>query len=348
MKKHLFPSVILLVLLVTLLPVASGCTATRFATNATVYGTGESKLTEAARLADEAIAGLAKSTDIKVPVTSNSGTLTVGGDQASPPLEYLAYVLTVENGKEAKTLQMVGFEIDLCQAVAKKLGLQTTFVSKGWSSVASALTQGKIDVAVSAMATSADLEASLGASDTYLAADMAICTKTTSQLADATALPGKRVGVQAGSSAEAVVQALKGVSATDVKSYPHLLAAFADLEAGKLDAVVGELPVCQWILANNPAYTKDLVVSERPIETGQGYAFWCVKDNKQLLAAINAALKELRQAPASTQAATSTTAGATTTLGPTTTLGATTTSAGTAPAKSVYQLICEKWGLTGN
>ncbi len=72
------------------------------------------------------------------------------------------------------------------------------------------------------------------------------------------------------------------------------------------------------------------------------------KEDQALVAAINAALVELRQAPEA-PVETSTTAGATTTTvqGAVTTAPAatTTTESAVEPGKSVYQLLLEKWGL---
>jgi polar amino acid transport system substrate-binding protein len=239
--------------------------------------------------------------------------------------------------------------------VAKKLGLEVTFTTIDWRDLAASLDQGKIDMVASGMVTSGDLLASLSASNAYLSADLAICTKTGVQLADGAALKGKTVAVQEGSTGQTVVSAIDGVESP--KAYPRIQGAFADLKDGKVDAVVVESPVAEWILANHTGYAATLIVSGT-IKTDQAYAFWCKKDSQELVAAINAALEELRAAPevvatTTTLSATATTAGASTSTtaaaGTTTTTGVTATApSGTEQTKSVYRLLCEKWGVTGN
>jgi ABC-type amino acid transport substrate-binding protein len=363
LKKHL-SLITLLVLLVAIVPTISACAFTTNQVTATVYGPDSAKVTDAARLADQALSQITQSTSIKVPKTIEAKKLYVGSDAAYPPLEFEAYVMAVgKDGNDAKpkATELVGFEVDLYRAVAKKLGLEPSFVRVGSVDFASALAEGRVDMVASGVVTGSALAAKLAATDAYLSADLVICTKAGTQLADAAALRGKSVGVQTGSTAQSVVQAIQGLS--EARPYPHVLSAFADLKAGKVDAVAIERPVAEWILANHTDYATTLEISGS-IKTDDGYAFWCKKDNQELLAAINAALAELRQAPATAQQA-----AATTTLGtgspvggstggatPSTTVGTTgtataattTTSAGTPASKSVYQLLLDKWGLTGN
>jgi polar amino acid transport system substrate-binding protein len=358
LKKYLSPVAIIFVLLVAILPTISACSVTTNNVTATVYGPDSQKVTDAAKLADEAIAGITKSTAIEVPSTVLSGSLSIGSDAGYPPLQFVAYIMATDaEGKDAKSkdASLVGFEVDLYTAVAKKLGLTPVYLKTSWSDFVSSLNEGKVDMVASGLITGLAVVADLGASDTYLSADLAICTKTAQGLADAAALAGKIVGVQSGSTGESAVAGVASIK--DVRAYPRILGAFEDLMAGKVDAVVVEQPVAEWILDNHADYATALKLSGT-IESGEGYAFWCKKDNQALLDSVNAALQELRQVPATTQPSTATvtsvpssaTGATTTTVADTvTTVGATnTTAAATQSAKSVYQLLCEKWGLTGN
>jgi ABC-type amino acid transport substrate-binding protein len=351
LKKHLSPVAALVLLLVALLPMIGSCSAATAPTSATLYGEGTDQMTAAAKVADAAVASITRSTNIAVPSTIEGGKLLVGSDSSYPPLEYLAKVFTA--AKKDGIVQPVGFEIDLVRAVAKKLGLEVSFTTIDWDELAASLDQDKIDMVASGMVTGTELVPSLSASDTYLSADLAICTKAGVQFADGTALKSKTVAVQEGSTAQTVVAAIDGVGAP--KTYPRIQGAFADLKDGKVDAVVVEQPVAKWILANHAGYAAELAVSGT-IKTDQGYAFWCKKNNDALVAAINAALQELRQVPEVVATTTTLGATATTTAGATsttvlatdTTAGATTTTVSAQQTRSVYQLLCEKWGVTGN
>jgi len=352
LKKRLTLTMILVALLAATIPLLSGCAASTHIVNATVYGTGSSNLTEAAVAADQALAEITKSPDIDVPATIEPGKLTIASDAAYPPLEYSARIVTEESGEESKSdPQTVGFEIDLCNAIAKKLGLEPVFVTIGYSDIQSALSEGTADIAASAMITTPGLLTQLAATDTYLSADLAICTRAGVELADSDALQGKVIGVQQGSIGESAVESTAGIAET--RLYLHVLGAFDDLMDSKVDAVVVMRPVATWILSTDAGYANALQITGG-METGEGYAMWSTKGNEALIAAINAALQELQQAPQTATVETSTTLEATTTTADGTTAteatvttleATTTTQQAVEPAKSVYQLLLEKWGL---
>ncbi len=344
MKKQLFPVAVLFTLLVALILSTTGCSVTTHQVNATVYGAGTEQITAAAKLADQAIADIDKSMDIKVPGTIEAGKLLIGSDSVYPPLGFQAKVKTIQDGKEQESIEIVGLEVDLSRAIAKKLGLEPTFVTVNWSEVPSSLTEGRVDIVASSMVTSPELVARFGASDVYLAADLAICAPSNARLVDEASLAGKVVGVQSGSTAETVVGKIRGLGESRV--YSHVLEALADLQAGKVDAVVAEQIVCQWLLSNDPTYAGALKITGI-IKTGEGYAFWFNTDDQELLAAVNAALQELRRGMDVTPATTTSAPDATTTTVAETgtTLAATSTTALVVASKSVFQLIFEKWAI---
>jgi polar amino acid transport system substrate-binding protein len=350
LKKHLTLIALLFVLLIGALPLLTACTASTHVVSATVYGSGHEDYSQAAQAADQAIEELTKSPDIAAPATIEAGKLIVASDAAYPPLEYSARIVTKEGDEDKQSdPTTVGFEIDLCRAIAKKLGLEPQFLTVGFRYIPETLIDGKADLAAAGMITSPGLLTQLVASDTYLSADLAICSKTGVDLADSAALQGKIVAVQMGSTAEAAVAAIEGVAET--RPYSHVLGAFDDLAAGKVDAVVVVARVAKWVLDNDSEYADSLQISGT-IETGEGFAFWFAKGDEELAAAVNAALLELQQAPSvaaaptTTVAVTVTAADATTTTVQQTDTTSQQTTTTTVAGKSVYQLLLEKWGLT--
>jgi ABC-type amino acid transport substrate-binding protein len=308
LKTERFPALVLSVLVLALALSTSGCGSASQSTKATVYGEGTEQRTAVAAAADNAIADVAKSPDIDTPGTLSAGILLAGADSASPPLEYRAVVISKVGGEEKKETALVGFEWDLCRAIAKKMGLDAQYVRTSWSDLVSELEQGRLDILVSAISTTPDRLQQLAATDTYLAADLAICTNKNAALADERALKGKIIGVQLDTPAQAAVSGIDGVA--EVRTYTQIPRAFQDLNSGNLDAVVADGIMTDWILDNSPDYKETLRVSGQ-IETGEGYAFWCPKASQELLTAMNAALAELRD-------------------------------------EGVYLKICRKWGLAAH
>ncbi len=287
--------IVIVILLALLGATLSGCslTATTTTSSESTTTTVEGQQTPA----DQAIAAITKSTAITTPQTIKSGSLLAGSDAAFPPL-----VFARKNGSYQ------GFDVDLCTAVAKKLGLQLEVVAVNYRDLVSGLTDDNLyDIVMAALVVTSELQAQMAFTTPHLPAVLAITTPTNTPITDGTGLSGKAVGVQKGTLAAVEVAKISGVQ---VKQYDRILGAFDDMAEGKLNAVVIERLVSDYILKSYEDYKATLSITGS-IDLGTGYAFGLKKENAALLTAIDAAIAELR-------------------------------------TDGVYQLICDKWGITGN
>ena len=75
----------------------------------------------------------------------------------------------------------------------------------------------------------------------------------------------------------------------EIKKYPTILEAFADMAAGRVDAVVNDEPVNAYIIATNTDY-KAKFANTGGIVTDNSYGYAIKKESTALLAAMNAAL----------------------------------------------------------
>jgi polar amino acid transport system substrate-binding protein len=304
LKRRFVLSTVLLALLLAFLPLVSGCGAvTGRQTTATL---GEANADAIA--ADAAIAAVTPSEDIETPTTIEAGVLRAGCDVAFPPLAYLAVVEKVEGEKTLKETKIVGFEIDLCTAIAKKMGLTLEVVPADWDDVVPALLNDRVDMIMSAMIITPELEQELSFTDPYLACVLAISTPLDAPVADSAGLVGKTVGVQLDTLSYSRVMTIAGVA--EIKTYSTIIEAFADLAGGHVQAVVNDEIASAYVLENDPDL-KAKLVNSGTITTDTGYGYATRKGNASLLTALNAALAELR-------------------------------------ADGVYQKICAKWGVSGN
>jgi polar amino acid transport system substrate-binding protein len=271
-------------------------TSTSAATSTTVtISTG----TDAISVADNAIQAVTKSAAITTPQVLKAGTLQAGSDTAFAPMEYPD--AKAEGG-------YAGFDIDLCKAIAKKLGLTLQTLPTPYSDLVSSVLDDRFDMIMSALHITPGLQQRIAFSDAYLPGTLAITTPTGAPIAGSTALAGKRVGVQTGTMAQTVVAGIAGVA--QVKDYNTILEAFQDLQNGKLDAVVSDVVVDAYIIENIDNY-KTTLADSGTISTQYGFGYGFKPQNTALATAVNAALQELR-------------------------------------TDGVYQKICAKWGVTGN
>lgn len=297
-KSRIVLIVLLVVGLVLLVPIVSACgggeeTTTTAAESTTVVG-GTGDVTA---IADAAIAAVVKSDAIETPKTLKEGILQAGSDTSFPPMEF-----SDEKGG------YIGFDVDLCTTLAKKMGLELETVSTAWDGIIPALMGDRFDIIMSAMSITEERLQQINFTDPYLPGILAISAPIDAPIKEASELAGKIVGVQVDTTGQFAVEEIEGVK--EIKKYGTILEAFQDLAAGRVEAVVNDEPVNAYIIETNPDY-KAKFADTGGIVTDNSYGYAVKKENTDLLAALNAALKELR-------------------------------------ADGVYAKILAKWGLTGN
>ena len=115
--------------------------------------------------------------------------------------------------------EIVGFDIKVVQAVAKKGGIEVKFVNTPWEGIFNALGQGDRDMVVSAVAITEERKATMDFSDPYFDAQQLIPVKETSKVAKFADLKTLKVGVQTGTTGDEAVTKLLG------KTWPTIRAA---------------------------------------------------------------------------------------------------------------------------
>jgi polar amino acid transport system substrate-binding protein len=203
------------------------------------------------------------------------GTLTVGSDCTWPPMEF------IEGDK------IVGFDVDLMQAIADNLELKLDYQNAAWDGLFPALIAHKYDMAISSITITEDRQKEMDFSDPYYKTDQAATVKENSGIDSAEKLNGKKAGAQIGTTGELAAKEIEGL---EVQTYDDILLAFEDLKAGRIDVVVADSYVGYAYAKNNEGLTVGFVIST---DEELGIAF--AKDTPVLLAAVNSALKSIKE-----------------------------------------------------
>ncbi len=212
--------------------------------------------------------------------TLKEGVLTVGSDVAFPPFEF----------KDEKTQEIIGFDVDLAKEVGKRLDLQVEFVPANFDSIIPALKANKFDCVISAMTITEEREKQVDFSDPYIESDQSLAVKSGSPIKSTKDLRGKIVGVQRGTTGELKAQELqKQFGIKEVRAYDDTLLAFEDLKAGRIAAVVNDLPVTAYLVKKQPQ-----IQIVETIKTGEKYGVAFREDQDELREAYNKALAEIK------------------------------------------------------
>jgi ABC-type amino acid transport substrate-binding protein len=184
---------------------------------------------------------------------------------------------------------IVGFDPDLMNAIAEKAGFDLQFVNTRWDGIFVALQSGEFDAVSSAATITAEREEIVDFSNPYFNAGQMIAVKaenadTIKTPAD---LPGRRVGVQAGTTGDIAASDMQGV---EVVRYDEITLAFQALANGDIDAIVNDGPTSADIISKNP--DMGIVLVGDPF-TDEFYGIAVNPDRPELLDAINQGLADV-------------------------------------------------------
>lgn len=206
------------------------------------------------------------------------GKLTIGSDCDYPPFISM-------DGEQPQ-----GFEYDLLLAMCEKMGLELNFLApqKFDTLIPSIVAGGKMDLAVSSITITDSRKEEVDFCDPYFDSNQSVTVMKDAGYANSAELDGKQVAAQSGTTGEAWVK--ENLTGATLVPFDDQSSAFAALQAGKVEAVVIDLPVAVDMINN--AYPDCVLLEEVP--TGEQYGIAVSKDNPALKEAVNAALKELR------------------------------------------------------
>ncbi|EAH5546678.1 basic amino acid ABC transporter substrate-binding protein [Campylobacter upsaliensis] len=185
--------------------------------------------------------------------------------------------------------KLTGLDIDLVNEIAKREGIELTWVEMSFDGLIPALKTGKIDMIASAMSATEDRRKSVDFSDVYYTTkNLYIKKKDNEALNSKEDLEGKIIGVQLGTLQEPAAKAIKD---TKVQSNESLSVVIMELKEGKIDAVVADKDVSTGYLKENT----DLIGFFEEEDGSEGFSFAFDKDKqKEAIEKFNKGLKDLK------------------------------------------------------
>ena len=185
---------------------------------------------------------------------------------------------------------IVGYDVDMFDAIAKKAGFEYKFESMEFAAVVNAVATNPNTVGLSGISITDERKLSVNFSLPYINAGVVVIAKTDSGFTTTDDLKGKIIGVQTGTTSDFEAEAITGID--NVARYNTFLNAIMDLQGNKIDAVFIDKPVGEAIMAslNDPSLEMlDIEI------VADWYGIAINKDNTELQQKIDAAIAELQQ-----------------------------------------------------
>lgn len=229
----------------------------------------------------EAAESQAEETTAEEAKTTDGGTLIVGFDQDFPPMGFVG-----DDG------EYTGFDLELAQEVAKRLGLEYKAQPIAWDSKDMELESGNIDCIWNGF-TMTGREDDYTWTEPYMANQQVFVVANDSDINSQADLAGKIVEVQADSSAEAALKEAPELTATfkELLTTADYNTAFMDLEQGAVDAIAMDVIVAGYQIRQRNADFKILDDSLSEEEYGVGFK----KGNTELRDKVQSTLEEMAE-----------------------------------------------------
>ncbi len=189
-------------------------------------------------------------TDTSWQDIQDKGYFVMGLDDAFPPM-----------GFRDENNEIVGFDIDLAKEAAKRLGVDVKFQTIVWESKVEELDSGNIDVIWNGFSVTPEREKQVLFTKPYIKNRQVIVVTADSPIKTKADLEGKKIGIQAGSSAQDAVLADKAtyeVIKDNMLEFDDNVMAMRDLKGGGLDAVVVDIIVGKYYVSKHPGEYKFL------------------------------------------------------------------------------------------
>ena len=202
-----------------------------------------------------------------------SDTLKMITEATFPPYEFL-------RGRE-----IVGIDVEICRAVAQKLGKGFACETVDFDSVIPAVISGKADVAAAGITVNEDRKKNVDFSVPYVKTGIVVVYKKSTPFTGPDQLKGKKIGVQGGTTSETYVLDQLKQEPERSRSPAEAVAA---LKAGRVDFVIADIDPAKNCVKGEP----DLALSD--FITSEEYAVAIRKGNPELLKAIDETIAEIK------------------------------------------------------
>ena len=220
-----------------------------------------------------------KAAEAEGETKAEGGTLIVGFDQDFPPMGFMG-----DDG------EYTGFDLELAQEAAKRLGLEYKPQPIAWDAKDMELESGNIDCIWNGF-TMTGREDGYTWSDPYMENSQVFVVAGDSGIKSQADLAGKVVECQVDSSAEAALKEVPDLTATfaQLLTTADYNTAFMDLEQGAVDAIAMDVVVAGYQISQR---TADFVILEDSL-AAEEYAIGFKKGNTELKDKVQGALEEM-------------------------------------------------------
>ncbi|MBR6984436.1 MAG: amino acid ABC transporter substrate-binding protein [Ruminococcus sp.] len=217
--------------------------------------------------------------DVSLKNVMDKKQLVLGLDASFPPMGF-----TDENN------EIIGFDIDVAQEVCDRMGIELVKQPINWDTKEQDLNVGRIDCIWNGMSINASRQEQMNLSDPYMKNEMIFVVPADSKVKSMDDLSGKTVGVQAGSTAQEILEGWDKYPEITPSPLEDNVEALRQMELGFSDAVFLDSVVANYLITSN---NKDYVVLPGNLEAEE-YAIGFRKNDQALRDEVQKTLSAMK------------------------------------------------------
>ncbi|MCR4789997.1 MAG: amino acid ABC transporter substrate-binding protein [Treponemataceae bacterium] len=217
--------------------------------------------------------------DNSLTSVKEKGVFVLGLDDSFPPYGY-----------RDEDQNIVGYDIDLAKEVCSRIGVELVCQPIDWNSKEQELNTGKIDCIWNGFTMNEERQKAMAFTTAYVDNSQIAVVKADSEYTDLASLAGKKIGLQAGSSAAEAVENAKDFASSvkEIVEFKDNLTALMDLEIGGVDAVILDIGVAENAIKQGQNFK---ILSESVASEKYGVGFR--KNDISLRDAVQSSLEEM-------------------------------------------------------
>ena len=186
---------------------------------------------------------------------------------------------------DPKTREMVGFDVDLCKALAKHLGVAAAITPLSVEARVPEVQMGRVDVTIANLAYTTSRAAQIQFSDPYYVAKEMLAVKANSPVTTPEELKGKRISAAKGSTSELSIT----LNGSDPVTFQDTGSAYMALQQNKSVGMVANTMTITKLVNQSKTSGTELKMVEAPMLL-EPVGIGMKKGEPELLAKVNAAL----------------------------------------------------------
>jgi len=186
--------------------------------------------------------------------------------------------------------ELIGFEIDLVNEVAKRLNREIEIINIPFNGLFSAVQSSRIDIAISSITITEQRLTSVSFAQPYYDSDQSLTIRSDSNITSVNDLQDEVVAVDTGSTGDIwASENQQQYGFKEIRRYEGIAPAALDLQIGRVAGYISDIPAMQYYTKDKPEL-KDV---ER-IRTGGSYSMMFRKDD-ELALSVNEIITTLKQ-----------------------------------------------------